>query len=232
MRELQAKKNQQYSEADYKRLESLMYDKVTLKLEAAQVISLSQFVGCCTYRPQFVIGTNLQACRDALISKNGDHFHLLERTNIDLQVQNSIVPSVLNLARFKVSGKLSSLHVNLSDTKYKTLMRLIEVAIPRFGQESEKDMTSMLPPSYIDTEPIVLPLSAGLFSPTGPEYNVDDDHSETERASSNRDDVFFEASDGTAEVVITNHYSFREPHLTYASAPGTPTAHLQIRFRG
>lgn len=42
MRELQAKKNQEYSEADYTRLESLMYDKVTLKLEAAQVISLSR----------------------------------------------------------------------------------------------------------------------------------------------------------------------------------------------
>lgn len=38
MRELQSKKGQQYSEADYKRLESLMYDKVILKLEAAQVI--------------------------------------------------------------------------------------------------------------------------------------------------------------------------------------------------
>lgn len=38
MRELQAKKNEQYSEADYRRLESLMYDKVKLKLEAAQVI--------------------------------------------------------------------------------------------------------------------------------------------------------------------------------------------------
>lgn len=38
MRQLQAKKNQQYSEADYRRLESLMYDKMMLKLEAAQVI--------------------------------------------------------------------------------------------------------------------------------------------------------------------------------------------------
>lgn len=43
MRELQAKKNQQYSEADYMRLESLMYDKVMLKLEAAQVI---RFLHC------------------------------------------------------------------------------------------------------------------------------------------------------------------------------------------
>lgn len=156
----------------------------------------------CAYLPQFIIGTNLQACRDALVSKSGDRLHLLERTNIDLQVQNSIVPSVLNLARFKVSGKLPNLHVNLSDAKYKTLMRLIDVAIPQFGEESEKHR-SRPSPSYIDAEP-VLPLSAGLFSPTGPEYNVDDDHSETEHASSNRDDMFFEASDGTSEVIYIN----------------------------
>lgn len=43
MRQLQAKKNQQYDEADYnRRLESLMYDKMTLKLEAAQV---TRFLG-------------------------------------------------------------------------------------------------------------------------------------------------------------------------------------------
>ncbi|KAG9314366.1 N-terminal region of Chorein, a TM vesicle-mediated sorter-domain-containing protein [Chiua virens] len=181
IRELQAKKNQQFSEADYARLESLMYDKVMLKLEAAQ----------------FIMGTDLQACRDALTSKSGNHLHLLERTNIDLQVQNSIVPSALNVARFKVSGKLPTLHVNLSDTKYKTLMRLIDVTIPRLGEDSEKkDKPS---PPYVSTESAVLPLSAGLFSPTGPEYNVDDKKSETEHASANRDDIFFEANDGTSE---------------------------------
>ncbi|KAG6381178.1 vacuolar protein sorting-associated protein 13 [Boletus reticuloceps] len=183
MRELEAKKNQQYSEADYRRLESLMYDKVTLKLEAAQ----------------FIIGTNLQACRDALTSKTGNRLHLLERTNIDLQVQNSIVPNAFTLARFKVSGNLPSLHVNLSDTKYKTLMRLIDVTIPRFGEESEKSYKPKSSPPYTETESMVLPLSAGLFSPTGLEYNVDENQSETELASTNRDDIFFEASDGTSE---------------------------------
>lgn len=146
------------------------------------------------------MGTNLQACRDALTSKSGNHLHLLERTNIDLQVQNSIVPSALSLTRFKVSGKLPSLHVNLSDTKYKTLMRLIDVTIPQFGEESEKRYKPKSSQPYTETEP-VLPLSAGLFSPAGLEYNVDDDQSETEQASTNRDEVFFEASDGTSEVV-------------------------------
>ena len=145
-------------------------------------------------------------CRDALTSKTGNHLHLLERTNIEFQVQNSIVPSALTLARFKVSGKLPSLHVNLSDTKYKTLMRLVDVTIPRLGEESEKRYKPKSSPGYIDTESIVMPLSTGLFSPTGLEYNVDDDQSETEPASTNRDEIFFEASDGTSEVADTVIY--------------------------
>ena len=37
LREVHLKRNQQYSEEDYRRLESLMYDKFFLRLESAQV---------------------------------------------------------------------------------------------------------------------------------------------------------------------------------------------------
>jgi vacuolar protein sorting-associated protein 13A/C len=37
VREIHMKRNQQYSDEDYKQLESLMYDRMSLKLEAAQV---------------------------------------------------------------------------------------------------------------------------------------------------------------------------------------------------
>lgn len=37
VREIHQKRNQQYNDEDYKQLESLMYDKLSLKLEAAQV---------------------------------------------------------------------------------------------------------------------------------------------------------------------------------------------------
>jgi vacuolar protein sorting-associated protein 13A/C len=138
----------------------------------------------------------LQDCRDALTSKKRDYLHLLERTNIDLQVQNSIVPSALNLARFKVAGKLPSLHINVSDAKYKILMRLIDVAIPQLGEQLDEN--EKLSTQHVDKTPTTLPLSAGLFSPTGPEYNVDDAQSDT---GANHDDMFFEASDGTSEVL-------------------------------
>jgi len=43
LREIHLKRNQQYSEDDYRRLESLMYDKFFLRLESAQVLSASRF---------------------------------------------------------------------------------------------------------------------------------------------------------------------------------------------
>ncbi|KAI6047634.1 vacuolar protein sorting-associated protein 13 [Pisolithus marmoratus] len=157
LREIQAKRNRQYNEDDYRRLESVMYDKVLLRLDAAQ----------------FIIGDDLQSCRDALVSETGDSLHLLERTNIELEIQRSIVPSAVNLARFKVAGKLPSLHVNVSDAKYKNLMRLIDIGIPNLDDDS-KDATN-----GVDQGSLAFPLSAGLFS-SEPEYNIDDSQSDEE----------------------------------------------------
>ena len=47
VREIQMKRNQKYSEEDYKRLESLMYDKMSLRLEAAQVRYFSHIGTLC-----------------------------------------------------------------------------------------------------------------------------------------------------------------------------------------
>lgn len=197
LREIHAKRNQPYSEDDYKRLESLMYDKMLLKLQAAQVSPPHDSINKSNVIVQFVLGNDLQACRDALTSEKSDTLHLLERININLLVQNSIVPSAVNLARFKISGKLPSLQVNISDAKYKSLMRIIDVAIPNFDEGGDQKPPQM----HIDTAPLVLPLSGGLFGPVDTEYNVDDhDGVDSESASTHRDDLFFEASDGSLEV--------------------------------
>ncbi|KAG6336571.1 hypothetical protein ID866_2509 [Astraeus odoratus] len=199
LREIHAKRNQQYSEEDYKRLESMMYDKMFLRLESAQ----------------FVVGNDLRACRDALVSEGDDFLHLLERTNIELRVQNSIVPSAINLARFKVAGKLPSLHVNVSDAKYKTLMRLIDVAIPNFD-ESEEELE--LEP--VDRGPSVVPLSAGLFSPTGLEYNIDDSQSETEEGGSDRTDAISYLDPKLQQRLFQMDFSVDELRATILKSSG------------
>ncbi|KAJ7634302.1 vacuolar protein sorting-associated protein 13 [Mycena polygramma] len=155
IRAIHLKRNKQYSDEDYKELESLMYDKVSLRLEAAQ----------------FVLGNDLQSCQDALTSDVKDSLHLLERINLDLQVQNSIVPTAFNLAKFKVSGHLPSLQVNLSDTKYKALMRLIDVCIPKFGEDSGAAST---PPPLVKSASNAFQLPS-VFSQSETEYNVADE---------------------------------------------------------
>ncbi|KAE9408077.1 vacuolar protein sorting-associated protein vps13 [Gymnopus androsaceus JB14] len=186
IRAVHLKRSQQYSDEDYKQLEALMYDKMSLKLKSAQ----------------FVIGNDLDSCREALKSNSRDTLHLLERINIDLQIQNSIVPTAFNLARFKVSGKLPSLQVNLSDTKYKSLMRLIDVCIPKFDDPSEvEEPTLPRQGSQIGHFPLV---PGTLFSQAEQEYHVDEDEDGDDKAantsgSQDEEEEFFEADEGVSE---------------------------------
>ncbi|KAJ4486135.1 vacuolar protein sorting-associated protein 13 [Lentinula aciculospora] len=193
IRAIHLKRSQKYNDEDYKQLEDLMYDKMSLKLKSAQ----------------FVIGNDLSSCRDALKSESHDTLHLLERINIDLQIQNSIVPTALNLARFRVSGKLPSLQVNISDTKYKSLMRLIDVCIPKFNNAPGIDN---FPQPQEGIEIGRFPLVPGsLFSMAEKEYNVDEDeHGDAANTSGSQEgeEEFFEANDGVTEYPEIHQHLF------------------------
>jgi vacuolar protein sorting-associated protein 13A/C len=107
------------------------------------------------------------------------NLHLLEKINIGLSVQNSIVPSVLSLARFKVHGTLPQLQVNFSDTKYKALMRFVDIVIPNF--QDEKNAAPSVPslPS-VRKEPNPQ-LQSSFYVDTHEEYHVtEEDHEEEE----------------------------------------------------
>ncbi|GJN91455.1 hypothetical protein Rhopal_004478-T1 [Rhodotorula paludigena] len=128
---VKAKEREEYQEEDYKRLESLMYDKFYVKLEDAQLL----------------MGPSLQVCLDALDVK-GEHaasdageLHILERTSLKFLAQNCILAQAPNLTRFKVSGSLPTLQLNFSDRKYKSLMRMIDVALPKFDDPANSPST-------------------------------------------------------------------------------------------
>jgi vacuolar protein sorting-associated protein 13A/C len=131
------------------------------------------------------------------MSNDPDSLHLLERINIDLQVQQSIVPAALSLARFKVAGKLPTLQVNLSDAKYKSLMRLVDVCIPKFGDAPDSTDAS---PAGADPLGFPLPMR-GLFSQADQEYHVEEDEAhDRDDHESSKEEQFFEADDGLPEV--------------------------------
>ncbi|WVQ62160.1 uncharacterized protein L199_000298 [Kwoniella botswanensis] len=186
LKEVQSKRGRQYSDDDYKQLEDLMYDRFDLHLQSAQLL----------------MGGDIDACMNALEdhSEGADELHVLERINMSFSVQNAIV-NAPNLTRFKIAGHLPELHVNFSDRKYKTLMKFIDVAIPKFGDD---DTPQNPAPALTHTESRAVFRSAPIE-----EYNFDDSrsivshHTVTDKDDSSsvggKGDQFYEARDDQTE---------------------------------
>jgi len=122
LKQVQDKQNQSYSEEDFKQLESLMYDRFIVKLTSTQVL----------------IGPSIEETKRQLIEKDEElRMHVVEKINVDFVVAMSILPKAPNLTKMKISGHMPVLHATVSDTKYKSLMKLIEVAIPKFGNNQQ-----------------------------------------------------------------------------------------------
>ncbi|SMY22303.1 unnamed protein product [Zymoseptoria tritici ST99CH_1A5] len=124
--DIQSKQKQQYTDKDFKQLESLMYDKFQLKLEATQLL----------------IGSTVDETRKQLSAEAvSRHYHLVDRINMDFQLQTCIVPKATDLTKFKVLGHLPVLHAKFSDQKYKSLMKVLDFAIPKFDEAEPGKVT-------------------------------------------------------------------------------------------
>lgn len=80
-------------------------------------------------------------------------------------------------------------------------MRLIDVCIPKFGDE---DTSNASPPPATRTVSGGFQLASGLFGPSEAEYNVDEDDADEsdddDDEDTSREELFFEADDGTTGV--------------------------------
>ena len=130
MRDIQSKQKKQYSEEDFKQLEGLMYDKFLLKLDSTQVL----------------IGPGIRATKDQLKAKDDSmNLHIIDRINMDFVLETSIIPKATDLTKTRISGHLPVLHASISDKKYKNLMKLIDIAIPKFESDEPLDGRTKAP---------------------------------------------------------------------------------------
>ncbi|KAF2849874.1 vacuolar protein sorting-associated protein-like protein vps13 [Plenodomus tracheiphilus IPT5] len=121
LRDIQAKQQQRYTDEDFRKLENLMYDKFNLKLQSTQVL----------------IGPSIEETRAQLETDSATkNLHIVDKINMDFKIEICIVPKASGLTKFRVSGNLPVLHASISDTKYKNLMKLIDVAIPKFDNDA------------------------------------------------------------------------------------------------
>jgi vacuolar protein sorting-associated protein 13A/C len=120
LHDIQNKQKQQYTQQDLQKLEALMYDKFQLKLQSTQVL----------------IGTTVEDTKARLGGNaSSQSFHVVDRINMDFRVETCIVPKATDLTKFRINGHLPMLHAKFSDAKYKSLMKLLDFAIPKFDQE-------------------------------------------------------------------------------------------------
>ena len=123
LRDIQTKQKTQYTEKDFRQLEGLMYDKFLLKLSSTQVL----------------IGPGIEATKSELSSEEKtENYHIIDRINMDFTLETSIIPKASDLTKTRISGHLPVLHASISDKKYKNLMKLIDIAIPKFESDDSK----------------------------------------------------------------------------------------------
>ncbi|WPH02225.1 vacuolar protein sorting-associated protein 13 [Acrodontium crateriforme] len=122
--DIEKKQKQKYTESDFRKLESLMYDKFLLQLESTQVL----------------IGTTVEETKKQIDEKSpSKNFHVVERINMDFTVEACIIPKTVELTKFRIKGHLPILHAKLSDAKYKALMKILDFAMPKFDDDKPSD---------------------------------------------------------------------------------------------
>lgn len=122
IQEMQNKQKQKLDDEAFKRLENLMYDRFSVKLESTQLL----------------VGPSIEETR-AQLQSNGENardLHLIDQINMHFTIETCILPTDTTLTKFRITGNLPVLHASISDSKYKSMMRLLEVAIPNFSDES------------------------------------------------------------------------------------------------
>ncbi|KAF8311204.1 hypothetical protein DL93DRAFT_2229838 [Clavulina sp. PMI_390] len=216
IQEVHSKKNRSYTSADFERLESLMYDNFSVRLNDAQLL----------------IGDNIDVLLAALSADRAskDSLHLLERIDMEFKLQMSIVADALNLTRFKVAGKLPTLAVNVSNSKYNGLMRIIDVSIPHFGgadqpQQLQDEMSTQVPKrpqalkqstsqAGITASDSAMRLPSNLFGAAdGREYTIhedqeDDESSDVERPAPSRNKSSIKELDKQAALAKAKQKTF------------------------
>ncbi|KAG0003109.1 hypothetical protein BGZ80_007728 [Entomortierella chlamydospora] len=104
------------NETDFEKLEDLMYDRFVVQLSSTQLL----------------VGQSVERCLQQIQKPSKDNdLHVIDKINMTFHVHLSILPQAPNLTKIKVFGDLPLFQVNFSDRKYKTLMRIIDLVVPK-----------------------------------------------------------------------------------------------------
>ncbi|KAG0050250.1 hypothetical protein BGZ83_004992 [Gryganskiella cystojenkinii] len=114
---------------DFEKLEDLMYDRFIVQLSSTQLL----------------VGQSVDRCLEQIRNPKKDNdLHVIDKISMTFNVHLSILPQAPNLTKIRVFGDLPLLQVNFSDRKYKTLMRIVDLVVPK---DPEAAATPAPPPA-------------------------------------------------------------------------------------
>ncbi|GES89872.1 vacuolar protein sorting-associated protein vps13 [Rhizophagus clarus] len=138
--EIQSKASKNYSEKDYEKLESLMYDRFTVELSSTQLL----------------VGQSVERCLAQIRDSEANYgLHVIDRINMQFNVEMSIIRHASNLTKFRVTGQLPLLKANFSDRKYKIIMNIIEKITPKSTNENTSTDSIQFPSEKFSFNDIV-----------------------------------------------------------------------------
>ena len=134
-----------------------------------------------------------------------DDLHVIERVNLAFCIEMCILPKLPEYPRTKISGELPRLHLNLSDTKYKTSMKLIDLVLDSLFEKPNGDVQ---PSPVPDVEPLNWKVLTGASNVVDELAGGDESDVEKEETGGigDEDDNFYDASEnlGAAGVKAGN----------------------------
>ncbi|KAH8555467.1 hypothetical protein BGW37DRAFT_419803 [Umbelopsis sp. PMI_123] len=132
---IKSKAKEEYNAEDDIQLQSLMYDKFTVQLTQTKAL----------------IGHSVEACLQQIQDPKpeNDYLHFVERIDMSFLVEMCILPKTTEMTKFRISGHLPLISVNFSDRKYRSLMTIIDLIVPKGEQQ---DSTS---PSFGQSNDLV-----------------------------------------------------------------------------
>lgn len=120
LEEVKSKQALKYTKDDWKRLESLMYDRFTIKLRDTQIL----------------LGNSISEI-DTARKKDSSQCHFLDKTTLQFLLEISIVPHNASLTRSRLSISLPSLRATLSDVQYLLFMKIVNASTLRGDPEND-----------------------------------------------------------------------------------------------
>lgn len=101
------------------------------------------------------MGQSVERCLAQIREADSTYdLHVIDRINMQFNVEMSIIPRATNLTKFKVSGHLPLLKANFSDRKYKIMMNIIDKVTPSASSKRSVQEQPSVSPRSVPNEKV------------------------------------------------------------------------------